>query len=311
MEVHRHSNVVAARQIEDSQKNAEIQQKKKQHEENKVAKKSESYFAAAEGSAGKFSSFVLKNTNLHQANKSSFHPGVLNALYLNSKHLEALCKFFKNPKMNPKVIEGFAKKLYGSSSKDRAKLINNFIEEQGYSAAETYVVLSFLFDQGSNSGGDGHGGGDHSHWSQADTEETQELLQNLITKIEKQNSAYLFEVFNLSKHPDVQNNPKLAMGIANLQNNDSVDHSSLSGVLKFIQDTLDGDFNRLVSKVMRLRAEMLVMLTSATLTLEQRTQLANYGQIEQNLIILNTVQKSVDRFGKEIEGSKLYGDQTN
>ncbi|MFN8770329.1 MAG: hypothetical protein ACK5Z5_00625 [Neisseriaceae bacterium] len=210
------------------------------------------------------------------------------AKYALELDLDCMLEYFDDAKFSKKDVDKLLLDLEGVDEESSELSLDGFFKSKQLSIPQIYLVLAYLFDK----------------LRQSRKRRLLNLLKDLLSNLEQQNSSLLFEFFELAKHPSIHGNLKLANQLANLSSGE-VKLATIKQVLGFIKDTLDNEFENLVSNCLRYRSQILNNLKLNQNNFENLTELSLYLKLEKNLAIIQSIFLKVKNFNQKIESNKL------
>lgn len=238
--------------------------------------------------------YILTETNFSSEAARGFDPNVLSNLlasYMSAAEMDVLFSYVED-EVSLDDVNKLLDEVDGAEDGEVSGLINGFFEGPELEPGAIFAVLTYLYEEVKK--------------KQRKREKTLSLLKNLLEKFAQQNSAYLAEFFQAVNNPTIKKSPKLAAGLANLAaGNISVE--SLKGAIDFVDKFLEGDYDDIVSKCIRLRIQVLARMTKPKLSFEEKTELSSFVQCEKNLITINSVNNDYKKFKYLVESEVLEG----
>lgn len=233
--------------------------------------------------------YVLSSNDFTGVSAESYDPDVMSNLlssYMSSAEIDTMFEYVEDSEVSKGDLDDLTEKLSASEDEAAAAIISEFFEGGMLSTVAVFAALTYLYEELSK--------------KEKKKNKTLALLKRLLEKFSQQNSAFLSEMFQIQKHPLVKQSTKLSIGLANLSaGNISID--SLKSAIQFVDDYLDADFDKIVSKCIRLRINVLSRLTTKRLSFEAKTELSGYLKCEKNLIVINSIYNNFDKFKNSVE----------
>lgn len=236
--------------------------------------------------AGKY---VLSANNFSGVTAESYDPDVISNLlasYMSSSEIDVMFDYVDGNEISRSDVDDLLEKISGADEEESSGIISEFFDGSELGTEVIFAVLTYLYEELSK--------------KEQKKKKTLALLQKLLDKFFKQNSAFLAEMFQMKDHPKIKQSPKLSVGLANLSaGNVSID--SLKQAIGFVTEYLDADFEKIVSKCLRLRMHTLSRMTKSKLTFEDKTELGGFLRCEKNLIIINSIFMRFEKFREVAE----------
>ena len=203
--------------------------------------------------------------------------------------VEPLLEMFNDEKLDKEKLHGLLNSLLNEDEALNENTLSGYFAKSSLSIAQIYLLLVFLFDE--------------IHKKGPQRKKLLNLLSGLITKLEHQESAYLFEFFSIAKHPSLGADlmtgdamAKVAAGTTRLKNlRDTLDH---------VEKNFKGRFDNLVSNNLRYKSQILQRLTKAELSLEDKAELVEYLSFEKHIILVHSLYLQCVKFRRQLAENK-------
>jgi cytidylate kinase len=241
-----------------------------------------------------FLRYVNHGTSLSQklanvATYSNKNVEKLMAKYKAEISLDELSTFFEDDKLEQDKLDGLANELAGGEDSMAEGILSDFIAKNNLDKAQIYVMLSYLVGVLNS--------------EQKHREKLRKLVASLLKKLEQQESAYLFNFFNLLENKELQKKPKLVKTLAEMAAGD-ISITTIKQSLRFVEESLEDDYDNLVSKCIKYRVHILKRLNNMDLSFEDKTELIDYFKFEKNIIILQSVYSRLGKLNNYIKEVK-------
>lgn len=210
--------------------------------------------------------------------------------YLEHYELAVLTEYLSDTKVSFKELDEFVENMARMSDNLAEERLAMFLDAKQYSFAQIYLVLNYLL------------GIIQERFSAK--KRLKKLLMSLLAELENQESAYLCEFFSLFNHPSLKGKIELIDGLASVNSGNS-SINSIKQMICFVRDSLNGEFDGLISVCMKKRVHILKRLGKKSISFEEKTELAEYLGFEKFLIMLHSIYCKVREFRKRsMEGRK-------
>ncbi len=241
-----------------------------------------------------FLRYVNHGTSLSQklanvATYSNKNVEKLMAKYKAEISLDELSTFFEDDKLEQDKLDGLANELAGGEDSMAEGILSDFIAKNNLDKAQIYVMLSYLVGVLNS--------------EQKHREKLRKLVASLLKKLEQQESAYLFNFFNLLENKELQKKPKLVKTLAEMAAGD-ISITTIKQSSRFVEESLEDDYDNLVSKCIKYRVHILKRLNNMDLSFEDKTELIDYFKFEKNIIILQSVYSRLGKLNNYIKEVK-------
>lgn len=237
--------------------------------------------------------YILSTNNFDNVTAESYNPDVISNLlasYMSSTEIDVMFDYVDDGDISKSDVDDLLDKISSADEEAATGIISEFFDGAELGTGVIFTVLTYLYEELAK--------------KEKKKKKTLALLQQLLEKFSKQNSAFLAEMFQMKNHPQIKQSPKLAAGLANLSaGNITID--SLKKAISFVDKYLDADFKKIVSKCLRLRMHTLSRITKGKLTFEDKTELGGFVRCEKNLIVVNSIFNSFDKFRDEVKQNIL------
>lgn len=222
-------------------------------------------------------------------NRSSNTKEAQELRYLSSHELTKLAEYLDDAKLSFKELDALVDELAKLGDIMAENKLAVFFDSKELNLAQIYLALNYIAESLLN--------------KYKIKKRLRNLVMGLLSDLESQESAYLFEFFALAKHPSLKGKIGLINGMAAL-NSGNLTVTSVKQMLGFIRDSLNGEFDGLVSSCLRKRVHILERLNNKAISFEDKTELAEYLAFEKNLIAVNSIYLQIRKFKEECLSGK-------
>lgn len=242
----------------------------------------------------KFSHYIEQKTKLPASNIAIDSIDIASidkfiAAYTLEVDFDIMLDYFDDSGLNKTEVDRLTAKLDTCDEEISDSVLDGFFKASQLSIPEIYLVLSYLFDK----------------FKSTSKKRLLNLIKDLISSLEQQNSGVLYDFFSLAKHPAVNNNLKLASKIANLSG-DSINSANIKQVLAFLKDTFAADFDSIISNCLRYRSQILADIKAGHgNNFEELAELGMYLRLEKNLGVIYSLYLKLRQFSKKLEDNKF------
>ncbi len=197
------------------------------------------------------------------------------AKYIESEDLDQLFEFFEMDKFSFDSIDPLIDKVGNMEDGLVEQELAGFFNANQFTKAQIYMMLNYIYNELTK--------------KHKNRKALLAMIFGLLKQFENQESGYLFEFFSILGNSQLKEvNTKLINGMASI-NSGSIAIVSIKQMLSFIRETLNGEFENLVSSCIKHRLHILKRVAIKDATFEQKTELAEYLRFEKTLIAVHSI----------------------
>jgi len=191
------------------------------------------------------------------------------ARYAEEMDIEALLKFFGDDKISSKSLDELCEEM--EAKENGENILAKFFQTRSLSNGQIYIILSYLLE-----------------YFKLRKSKYQALAARLLEQLEEQDSAYLFEFFQITKANSTQQMSFTNLDALAKSASGNVNSSSLTDIIKFIHDAFDDDYSQLVSNCVKYRLKILNNAQQRIMSFEDKANLGDYLLFEKHLIVIHS-----------------------
>jgi hypothetical protein len=207
------------------------------------------------------------------------------ARYAEEVDVKSLLKFFGEDKLTNSRLDDLCNEM--EANENGENVLVKFFQTHNFSHGEIYIVLSYLLE-----------------YFKLKKSKYKDLVAHLLEQLEEQESAYLFEFFQLTK---------ANLGQLNFGNMDAIAKSaagtinsgSLIDIIGFINNAFSGDYSELVSNCIKYRLKFLKDAELKIMNFEDKAKLGDYLLFEKHLIVINSTYLKLKYMMEKVRDNKV------
>ncbi len=210
--------------------------------------------------------------------------------YLSEDEIKILFEFCDDIGFSEKT-QKLGDELLDCDEGTESDMLNKFFAKEQLNTAQSYMVLCYIMAQ--------------LH-AKKRKKLFEKQLSEWLQRFEEQESAYLFEFFNIQNNTQISKQIKqhdlgqLAQLASTKQQT-----ATLRQIIQLIADTFNNKFDSMVSLYMKLKVRQLTQLTQLKLNVEEKAQLFDLINLEKLLMIINSVYIKQNAFYNQLIQAKL------